>query len=150
MGIVVNKKHATKSVHLFLSFSVAQNFGDFSMKRLIQYYLQRTLVAVVVAWCLLFSVSNVVKCKCAGYFVNPNIISICSTIHMLWPLGGTNKGTHFLNNPSPIIALPVLLLRLDWCAPTVWRSRNLSKSHATSPCLTLTVAQVWSKFWRSW
>ena len=83
MGIVVNKKHATKSVHLFLSFSVAQNFGDFSMKRLIQYYLQRTLVAVVVAWCLLFSVSNVVKCKCAGYFVNPYIIYICPTIYTL-------------------------------------------------------------------
>ena len=64
----------------------------------------------------------------------------------------------FVWDPSPIIAMPcpsvpesLLVVRLDWCAPGVWRSRNLSTSHITSPCLTFCqakpIAEVQSKFW---
>ena len=57
----------------------------------------------------------------------------------------------FLLDPSPsslclvshFVSLTVLLLRLDWRNPGVWRvtqplqkSHDLSKSHKTSPCLT--------------
>ena len=86
--------------------------------------------------------------------------SLSQTVLHLW----------FLSKASLIIVRPSVthkvsaVVRLFWCDPGMWRSCNLSKSLATSPCLTLQnfakpnqllklgpnfEAEVLSRFW-SW
>ena len=38
---------------------------------------------------------------------------------------------------SQTVTQSLLVARLDWCDPGVWKSCNLSKSNTTSPCLRL-------------
>ena len=86
-------------------------------------------------------------------YSTPNVfrhISSASRLLVRVTIASTSRGSIqpilfslFIWDPSPIIFLPcpsipesLPIVRLDWCASGVWRSRNLSKSHITFPCLT--------------